>query len=310
MPHYLGVDGGGTKTAFVLLDEHGRLVAEATGPSCYYFGAGIDLVGRVLAAGVHAIEQASGTARADIGRAFFALPAYGEVSADVPVLDRIAGEVLGHGRYSCGNDMIAGWAGSLGGRDGVNVVAGTGSIAYGEWRGAGARVGGWGEAFGDEGSGYWTAIRGLNLFSRMSDGRLPRGPLHERIRQAVGVESDLDVIGVVLDRWGGRRDRIAALSKVVVAAADAGDEAARGVVTAAGAELAALVQAARAALDVPSGETLTVSYSGGMFGAPSVLAALTDALGNGYELVEPMYGPGAGAALYAMKQAGIPVAGG
>ena len=51
-------------------------------------------------------------------------------------------------------------------------------MTYGERQGVGHRVGGWGELFGDEGSAYWIAAAGLNAFCRMSDGRLPRGPLH------------------------------------------------------------------------------------------------------------------------------------
>ena len=79
--------------------------------------------------------------------------------------------VLGHDRYSCDNDMVCGWAGSLAGEDGINVISGTGSMTYGERQGVGHRVGGWGELFGDEGSAYWIAAQGLNAFSRMSDGR-------------------------------------------------------------------------------------------------------------------------------------------
>ena len=48
---YLGVDGGGTKTALCLLREDGRVAAQARAPSCYYFTEGIDLVGRVLRQG-------------------------------------------------------------------------------------------------------------------------------------------------------------------------------------------------------------------------------------------------------------------
>ena len=52
-------------------------------------------------------------------------------------------------------------------------------MTYGERAGRRSRVGGWGELFGDEGSAYWIAVRGLAAFSRMSDGRLPAGPLLE-----------------------------------------------------------------------------------------------------------------------------------
>ena len=300
---YLGVDGGGTKTAFVLADDAGAVLAESTGPSAYYFATGIDLVERVLEDGVAAVTRSAGIDRAAIDRAFVALPGHGEASTDVPALDAIAGRVLGHDRYDVGNDAVAGWAGSLGGADGINIVAGTGSIAYGEWRGAAHRAGGWSEVFGDEGSAYWVAVRGLNAFSRMSDGRLPTGPLHAAIRDRVEAATDLDVIGVVVDGWGAKRDRIAALAPAVTGAAESGDRAAQAIVDDAGAELAALVAAVRAGLGVEPGETVPVSYSGGMFRAPGIRAAFEAALPSGSDLREPIAGPALGAALYARRRA-------
>jgi len=117
--------------------------------------------------------------------------------------------------------------------------------------------------------------------------------------EAVGSPTDLDVIGTVMGEWAGDRTRIAALSRVVVAAAEAGDPAAAAIVTEAGAQLAGLVHAVRASLAVEG--VLPVSYSGGMFAAPSVLAAFTAALGDGYALVEPQHGPAFGAALVAQR---------
>lgn len=176
---YLGVDGGGSKTAVCLLDLDGRLVAQTQVASCYYFTEGIDLVERVLRQGVEEVRREAGIATEDILYAFFGLPSYGEVSADIAALDAIPGRVLGHSRYSCDNDMVCGWSGSLGARDGINVISGTGSMTYGERGGAGVRVGGWGELFSDEGSAYWIATCGLGAFTCMSDGRLPVGPLYE-----------------------------------------------------------------------------------------------------------------------------------
>ncbi|GAA2753667.1 N-acetylglucosamine kinase [Amnibacterium kyonggiense] len=295
MARFLGVDGGGTKTAFVVADEHGAVLAEATAPSLYAFPADAGLIRSVLRQGLDAL----GIEPATIDRAFFALPGHGESTPDLPVLERVPGEVLGHERYAVGNDMVAGWAGSLGGADGINVVAGTGSIAYGEWAGRTARAGGWSEVFGDEGSGYWTAVRGLSAFTRMSDGRLPRGPLHARIREAVAAPTDLDVIGVVVGEWAEDRARIAALSRVVVAAAEDGDAVASAIVEEAGRELAALVQAVRRTLGAEG--VVPVSYSGGMFQAPLVLAAFTAALGDAVDLRAPLHGPALGAALLARR---------
>ena len=41
MTRYLGVDGGGSKTAFALIDADGTVLARATAPSSYYFSRGL-----------------------------------------------------------------------------------------------------------------------------------------------------------------------------------------------------------------------------------------------------------------------------
>ncbi|RDJ94223.1 N-acetylglucosamine kinase, partial [Lacticaseibacillus rhamnosus] len=49
---FLGVDGGGTKTALCLLDGEGRVLAQARAGGMYYVSAGIELVDRVLRDGI------------------------------------------------------------------------------------------------------------------------------------------------------------------------------------------------------------------------------------------------------------------
>ncbi|MFI1094126.1 N-acetylglucosamine kinase [Streptomyces sp. NPDC020917] len=307
---FLGVDGGGTKTAFSLIDHSGQVLARAKAPSSYYFSDGIDLVGRVLRQGVDEICAAAGVTPAQFDYAFFALPGYGEAAGDLPALDAAPRAVLGHDRYACDNDMVCGWAGSLGAVDGINVISGTGSMTYGERLGRGVRVGGWGELFGDEGSAYWIAIRGLNAFSRMSDGRQPEGPLAGLLRRHLEPVSDLDVIDIVYNQWKGDRGRIAALSRVVAEAATLGDDCAAAILADAGRELATVVDVTRRRLEFAPDETVPVSYSGGTFTADAVLASFTAALHGshtGYELRRPLYEPVIGAALYAAKLAGTPL---
>ncbi|GGN64085.1 N-acetylglucosamine kinase [Streptomyces kronopolitis] len=311
---FLGVDGGGTKTAFCLIDSTGTVRARALGDGAYYFAdqaaGGVDHVVRVLERGIGAVTGAAGLTPADIDHAFLGLPGYGEVPGDLAALDAAPGLVLGHRRYTCDNDMICGWAGSLGAVDGINVISGTGSMAYGERRGRGVRTGGWSELFSDEGSAYWIAARALNLFSRMSDGRLPEGPLADLLRRHLALTADLEVIDIVLNRWQGHRSEIAALTPVVVEAAGAGDGAAAALLTEAGGELALLVDSARRRLGFSRDETTPVSYSGGVFRSALVRDAFTAALGNGaaaYELRHPLFEPVVGAALYAAKLAGTPL---
>lgn len=206
--------------------------------------------------------------------------------------------------------MVCGWAGSLGAVDGINVISGTGSMTYGERLGRGVRVGGWSEMFGDEGSAHWIAVRGLNAFSRMGDGRLPEGPLAEVFRRHLDLASDLDVIDVVHNQWQGDRGRIAALSRSVTEAAGLGDEAASAILAEAGRELALLVEVTREQLEFGPDETVPVSYSGGTFGAEAVLEEFATGLKSRfthYELQHPLYEPVVGAALYAAKIAGTPL---
>jgi N-acetylglucosamine kinase-like BadF-type ATPase len=307
---FLGVDGGGTKTAFCLLRADGTIAAQAQAESIYYFSTGLELVDRVLRAGIADVCATAGISPSEIEYAFFGLPTYGEVSGDVPVLNAIPRAILGHDRYVCDNDMVCGWSGSLGAADGINVISGTGSMTYGERVGHGLRVGGWGELFGDEGSAYWIAVRGLEAFARMSDGRDEAGPLLDVLRRHLDLTADLDLIDVVLNRWHSDRTKVAALSPRVVEAADLGDRVAAAILADAGRELALLVDTTRRRLGYAADETIPVSYSGGTFGARQVLDEFRRQLGElhgGYDLRHPLYSPVIGAALYAAKRAGTPL---
>jgi hypothetical protein len=52
----------------------------------------------------------------------------------------------------------------------------------------------------------------------MSDGRAERGPLHAGLSRELVLESDVDLIGLVLHQWQGGRQQIAALAPAVRAA--------------------------------------------------------------------------------------------
>lgn len=310
---FLGVDGGGTKTALCLLSGDGELVASQETRGAYLAGppgVGPRHVTQVLQEAVPALCATAGVPASMIDYAFFGLPAYGELSADQPLLDAAPRAVLGHGRYRCDNDVVCGWAGSLALADGINVVAGTGSIAYGRHDGASARVGGWGELFGDEGSGYWIGLRALQTFSRISDGRLPPSPFADLVRERLDVHADFDLLDVVQHQWGSDRSRIAGLSRLVAEAADAGDLHAGKIIDDAAGELVALVTAVRRRVGFDAAKPVLVSFSGGVFTAASIRGRFIEQLGSGpdaYDIRTPRYPPVIGAALYAAELAGRPL---
>ena len=303
---FLGVDGGGTKTALALIDRDGRVLAQHLTRAAHFVATGMDSVRSLLHAAVHTLLAKAAVPASAVEYAFFGLPSYGEDSAVAGALDSLPAGCLPAGHYRCGNDMVCGWSGSLGGADGISVVAGTGSICYGERGGVAARCGGWGELFSDEGSAYWIAIRGLNLYSRMSDGRVPRGPLHQLFNAHLALEHDLDLCARVYGEAGADRSALAQFSKIIHEAALMGDQQAGAIFAQAAEELADLVDATRQRLGFKTGEPVLVSYSGGVYAnaGQMLLPRFSDALAArwaSYQLREPLLPPDIGAALYAAR---------
>jgi N-acetylglucosamine kinase-like BadF-type ATPase len=309
---FLGIDGGGTKTAFLLIDESGRVLASHTEGPAYYLEIGWEAMRAMLARGIQATLESAALSPSNLEFAFLGLPAYGEDSTLLPALDAAASPQLQTGRYRCGNDALCGWAGALACQDGINIIAGTGSMAYGEFNGRAARAGGWGELFSDEGSAYWIAREGLRLFSRMSDGRAQRGVLYDIVRRHFALSADLDLCAAIYGKSRIERSNLAALSTLVAEAALAGDTQATALFAVAAEELAQIVDAVHAQLQVPASATVMVSYSGGMFQQRELLlrplqSRLTNARDSRYQVVAPRLSPVAGAALYAAKLSGAPL---
>src|SRR5688572_8774788 len=268
---FLGVDGGGTKTAYALVDAEGRLRATHVGATIDHLAEGLDAARSRLREGLEStLAQANATPR-ELGYAFLGLPAYGEDGQMTAALDAMPAGVLGPGGYRCGNDMVCSWAGSLACVDGISVIAGTGSMAYGEYAGRKARAGGWGEIIGDEGSAYWIAREGMNLFSRMSDGRALRGPLYDLVRQRLGISADLDLCARVYGVEVNTRSAFAQFAPLVHDAARLGDLEAASIFRRGAEELVGCVLATRRSLQVPKDVRVPVSHTGSVLEGATLL---------------------------------------
>jgi N-acetylglucosamine kinase-like BadF-type ATPase len=300
---FLGVDGGGTKTSYAVIDADGRVRARHVGPSVSHLAQGFARATDLLLEGIGSTLREAVLAPTDLTYAFLGLPSYGEDSATTAQMDLMPARMLDVARYRCGNDMLCSWAGSLACADGISVIAGTGSMAYGEYGGRTARAGGWGELIGDEGSAYWIAREGMNLFSRMSDGRTPRGPLYELVLTRFNLAVDLDLCAHVYGEGASGRSAFAGFAPIVHDAAQAGDAAAAEIFRRGADELVLCVRAVRQSLQVPDDVVLPVSNTGGVFqDGGLMLDAFRTALSNArprFAYREPQYQPDIGAALYA-----------
>jgi N-acetylglucosamine kinase-like BadF-type ATPase len=308
---FLGVDGGGTKTAYALIEADGRVCARHVGPSVSHLSVGFARANELLIEGIRTTLTKAAVEPSDLAFTFVGLPAYGEDSATTTYMDAMLASFLDVSRHRCGNDMVCSWAGSLACTNGVSVIAGTGSMAYGEYGGRNARAGGWGEIIGDEGSAYWIAREGINLFSRMSDGRAERGPLYGLVRGRLGLTIDLDLCARIYGERGSARSVFAQFAPLMHEAAQAGDVQAATIFRRAADELVQCVLAVRRALAVPDTATLPVSHSGGVFNGAALMLeafrAAVDSARPSLQYLRPQYPPEVGAALYAARLAGTPL---
>jgi N-acetylglucosamine kinase-like BadF-type ATPase len=103
-----------------------------------------------------------------------------------------------------------------------------------------ARSGGWGYLLGDEGSGYWIALAGLQAAVRSADGRGQETRLLPALMQRVAVGTPQELIGKVYAPEMTRQ-RLAELASVVFEQV-ATDNVARNIIASSAAHLAEMVK--------------------------------------------------------------------
>lgn len=300
--YYLGVDGGGSKTAFLITDEAGRIVTEGLAGGCAYPQVGIEGAAKVIGDKLEALLKDSRISRAEIGAAALGLPCYGENPKQDHRLEKAVRRAVGVEETAFYNDVELGWAGSLGMSPGVHVVAGTGAIAYGrDSAGKSARSNGWHEDFSDEGSGYWLGLQALSAFAKQADGREERTELFEAMKQALGLSGAEELVAVYNEKYRGNRRGIAHLQETLLTCARQNEPTALALYQKAAKELAKSAAAVAGHLDFPPGEEIPVSYSGGVFRAGTVICKpFEENLRKwGLKLHQPLFDPVCGGILLA-----------
>jgi N-acetylglucosamine kinase-like BadF-type ATPase len=244
-PLVVGIDAGGTHTRAAAATLDGRVVATARRSAANPRTVG-DEAGRAEL--VAAVTELRRVAPGPI--AHVAIGSAGLVDPAPPETCRAWATRLGALAATVDSDARIAHAAAFGTRPGVMVVAGTGSqcLAIGPG-GRRVRVGGWGPAFGDQGSAYWIARHAITT----ALGALDRGQPHPFARSllaAAGVPVDapapqrherlLDYLYGV----GTTPGRHAAFSVEVARLAEAGARDAASLLDAAGRELADLARTA------------------------------------------------------------------
>jgi glucosamine kinase len=266
--YFIGVDGGGTQTRVLIVDEHGRELASASGgPSAVRPGAAAQsakVIAQVVRDALANLDGKAGTARmlvvgvAGVGRDE-------ERDSLTDALERLR---LAEETTVCADAIIA-LEDAFGDGPGVLVVSGTGSVAFGRGpTGTIERCGGWGPVCGDEGSGAWIGRRALSIVTASADGREPETSLGSAVLAALQLREPSELIP-----WAAQATPadLATLAPVVLEAAATGDLRANSLVSLAAEELMLHVRALGRRLFGDERATIPLALSGGLLAKGSLL---------------------------------------
>jgi N-acetylmuramic acid 6-phosphate etherase len=207
----LGVEGGGTKTSWVLVERGEnelRVLDQGKLPPANFRLATPDQLRAMFG------ELPKGITRAGIFLAGCG------TEEDRQSLTRLCAEIWPQAKVVVGSDRDSGLAAGLGHGDGIVVNAGSGSSITGRRDKRIENAGGWGHILGDAGGGYFLSLQALRLILREYD--LHRGEVQftTKILRALSL-NNLDE----LVRWAQTADKmeVAMLTPVVFEAAAGGD---------------------------------------------------------------------------------------
>lgn len=268
---YLGVDGGGSKTAAGIVDSALNIVGEGWAGPSNYLRVGMTSAVEQLR---KAVLDAAAAARVDFSTIRYCY--LGIAGADHPrhraALVEELRKFFPHDNFTVDSDARIALTAAIGFGAGVVVIAGTGSVAFG--RNASnreARAGGWGPTLGDEGSGYSIARRGLAAIVKAFDGRGTPTLMTNVLCDEYGMCRPEDLPFFVYSPTT-HADDIARHFKMVLHAAEQGDGVARQILTEEGAELGMTALAVARKLGLQK-ESFRVACVGGAFKAGPLLTA-------------------------------------
>jgi glucosamine kinase len=290
----LGLDSGGTKTVLAFADRTGTVTSLS-------LGRGLDpSADSNWPQSLEAMLEGHHAKLGLLEAAVLGMPFHDEVTSYSDQQSAVAKAFI-PGRTLVQNDVRIAFDGALAGKPGVLVLAGTGSMAWSSLNGPDdphIRVGGWGDAFGDEGSAFWIGREALACVSQHLDGRMSAPAFTDAILSSLKLRPD-ELIG-----WcyglENRRVGFADLARLTSTLADVGDTDAIEILHRAADHLAAHITAAWR--QTTTAMPVQWSYAGGVSNGAVVLQRI--AVQVGCSPVPPRLPPIGGALLRAAANAG------
>lgn len=263
--YYLGIDGGATKTDFVLTDREGNVVHRYLGASTNPADLGVDVACERLREGIRLV--CNGVSPRCIS-VFAGIS--GGLTGDAKERIRACLEGMGFARVDNGSDAQSIVAAGLGKRDGISVIVGTGSVAFVQKDGELHRIGGFGYLFDEGGNGYAVGRDAITETLWREQLGEDVGVLGSLVLKQAGTPTALEALGRFYE--GGKRE-IASYAPCVIAAYEQGDETAAGILERNMACVARLIRLGREYL---ASENVPVVLVGGLMKRADVLLPMIE----------------------------------
>jgi glucosamine kinase len=276
-----GVDGGGTKTHTVVMDQDERVLGEGDAGPSNPLRVGIAAAAIAIREALDRACTSARVRRTDIFAVEIGLAGARRKELSARMEDALRN--LGISQIEVVSDAEIALFGATDGEPGVVVIAGTGSVSCGvNARHRRTRAGGWGPLAGDEGGGSWIARRALRAIAYAADGRGPETSLTAEGCSYFHV-SNADDLSTAIYAPTITNERIAGFAKPVIEAAKAGDQVARGIIIEGGRELGIAAATVIRNLKMEQ-ERFQVAYVGSVFAAGELML---DALRNEVHRIAP-----------------------
>ncbi|MGA8145474.1 MAG: BadF/BadG/BcrA/BcrD ATPase family protein [Candidatus Acidiferrales bacterium] len=270
--YFLGLDGGGTKTDCVLVDSTGKTLARSTAGASNPIRAGYAKAWFTLSDAADVVLEHHRIKAGDI-RGIYA--GIGGAGREV-VARRIAAfleNAFPKATVSVTTDLAITLQAAVGDGEGIILVIGTGSAAYGrDSSGETARAGGRGPWFSDEGSAFDIGRRALAAVVRAEEHRGPGTALSERALKWLGCAEWNRVLDWVVKNPDDVFPRIFPL---VAELGDQGDPVCRTILSEAAKSLSELAASVMARLKMTDRE-VPIAKAGGTVGRSKFFDAAID----------------------------------
>jgi N-acetylglucosamine kinase-like BadF-type ATPase len=299
MKTFIGIDGGGTKTKVIAIDENMNIVFESVaGPTS------IDTVPekttyRNLKSAFKDFDYESHDIRgifAGLGGIVF--------DQDEKKVENIIRDVINSEQeilIKAKNDMVTALFSGLSYEKGMSMICGTGMVVYGVNNSKNHKAGGWGHREGELGSAFHLGKELIMHTVRAFDGRKDLDDLARDCAKDIGLKETADIINIMNEIFDSRTT-IASLAPIVTKHANLGNSEAKKICDSATEELALAVRAVYKKLDFDEVTLVIVGSLGNSSGYfQETLHQKIMKISNKIQIIAPMIDPAEAAARMALR---------